>query len=116
MKIVEQNEGKKINYVVNDTTIIFDDALSLNIAKYQKDEENTIDICLDNDMQLKMGLGMYYVANIVIPPRTYKTVDTNTKNDKENEIYQKTANLLNIDDVTLVLWTLPYGYGLGDDN
>lgn len=110
MKIEEKNEGKKINYSVNGTTIVFDETISVNLARYQKDQENVIDVCLDSDMQLTTGLGKWYVANIVIPPRTYKMVDTGTKDEKDNEIFNRVADPLNMDDVTLILWTLPYNY------
>lgn len=115
MIVEEKNEGKKINYVVNSTTILFDDALSINLAKYQKDQENIIDVCLDEDMQLTTGLGKWYVANIIIPPRTYNQVDTGTKDSQGNEIYNRVADPLNMDKVTLTLWTLPVNY-LGGAN
>jgi hypothetical protein len=110
MKIEEKNEGKKINYSVAGTTIVFDETISINLARYQKDQENVIDVCLDSDMQLTTGLGKWYVANIIIPPRTYKMVDTGTKDDKDNEIFERVADSLNMDEVTLILWTLPQNY------
>lgn len=115
MKISEQNEGKKINYTVTGSTIVFDDAISINLSKYQKDQENVIDVCLDEDMQLTTGLGKWYVANIIIPPKTYSMVDTGAKDDKGNEIYNRVADSLNMDKVTLILWTLPANY-LGGAN
>ncbi|RII34297.1 AAA family ATPase [Clostridium chromiireducens] len=110
MNIEEKNEGQKINYAVNKSTIVFDETISVNVARYQKDFENVIDVCIDNNMQLTTGLGKWYAANIIIPPRKYNMVDTGTKDDKENEIYDRVAEPLNMDDVTLVLWTLPVNY------
>jgi hypothetical protein len=37
-------------------------------------------------------------------------VDTGTKYDTDNEIFERVANSLNMDDVTLILWTLPQNY------
>lgn len=113
MKISEQNEGNKINYSVTGSTIAFDETISVNLAKYQKDQENIIDVCLDADMQLTTGLGKWYVANIIIPPRTYSMIDTGTKDDNENEIFDRVADPLDMDDVTLILWTLPTNYLVG---
>ena len=110
MKTIEQNEGKKINYVVNSSIIIFDETISVNLAKYQRDTKNEVDVCLDEDMQLTTGLGKWYTANIIIPPKTYKMVDTGAKDDKENEIYSRVANPLDMDNVTLILWKLPQNY------
>lgn len=110
MKIEEKNEGQKINYTVSNSTIVFDETISVNVAKYQKDFENVIDVCIDGDMQLTTGLGKWYAANIIIPPRKYNTIDTNTKDEKENEIYDRVAESLNMDDVTLILWALPVNY------
>lgn len=110
MNIEEKNEGQKINYTVNNTTIVFDETISVNVARYQKDFENVIDVCIDNNMQLTTGLGKWYAANIIIPPRKYNMVDTGTKDDKENEIYDRVAEPLKMDDVTLILWTLPVNY------
>lgn len=110
MKISEQNKGKKISYTVTGSTIVFDETISVNVARYQKDQENVIDVCLDADMQLTTGLGKWYVANIIIPPKTYSMVDTGTKDDTDNEIFERVADSLNMDEVTLILWTLPQNY------
>ena len=49
MIIVEKNEGPKISYVEKGTKITFDDELMLNLAKYERDEDNHIDVCRDKD-------------------------------------------------------------------
>jgi hypothetical protein len=113
MKIEQKNEGKKIKYAVNNSTIIFDETISVNVAKYQKDTENTIDVCIDSDMQLTTGLGKWYAANIVIPPRKYNMVDTEQKDEDGNSKYERVAEPLNMDDVTLILWALPANYIAG---
>lgn len=110
MNITEQNEGTKINYTVNSSTIVFDETISMNLAKYQKDVQNEIDICLDEDMQLTTGLGKWFVANIILPPKEYQEVDTGVKDSDGNEIYNRVTSPLNMDKVTLILWTLPVNY------
>lgn len=88
MKIVEVNEGKKIAYEINGNKITFgDDELTLNISKYERNEEVIINICNDDDGILTSSLSKYFVANIIIPAKTQ---------DKA----------FNIDDVTMNLWAL----------
>jgi hypothetical protein len=116
MIVEEKNTGKKISYSVNDTTINFDSALSINLARYQKDVENVVDVCLNNDMQLTTGLGRWYAASIILPARQYTEIDTGMKDDEGNEIYNKAADSLDMEKVKLVLWALPYGYELQGGN
>lgn len=110
MNVKEKNDGQKINYAVNGSKIVLDDTISVNLAKFQKDNDNEIDVCLDEDMELTTGLGRWYVANIIIPAKEYKLVDAGTKDKDGNEMFNKVAQPLNMDEVTLVLWALPYNY------
>lgn len=96
MIIKEVNEGLKVAYEVDGTRIYFgDDELMLNLKKYERDEEVTIDICTDDDMILIAGLSKYFVANIIIPARAYE----------DNEKTVPVA--FDMDRVTLCLWALP---------
>lgn len=113
MKIEEKNDGQKINYSVNENVIVFDDTISVNVTKYQRDTENTIDLCIDKDMELTTGLGKWYAANIIIPPKKYNMVDTGIEDENGNSIYERVADPLNMDDVTLILWALPINYLAG---
>lgn len=113
MKIEEKNEGQKINYAVSGSTIVFDDTISVNVARYQKDTENIIDVCIDSDMQLTTGLGKWYAANVIIPPKKYDMVDSGEKDEEGNTKYARVAEPLNMDDVTLILWALPVNYIAG---
>lgn len=93
MIITEKNQGKKIAYEVTGNKITFgDDEITLNLAKYERDEEVVINICTDDDHILIAGLSKYYVANVIIPARSY---------DEAGE-----AVPFNMDGVTLVLWAL----------
>lgn len=96
MIIKEVNEGVKVAYAEEGTRLYFgDDELMLNLKKYERDEEVTIDICTDDDMILIAGLSKYFVANIIIPARAYEDAE------------KTTPVPFNMDRVTLCLWALP---------
>lgn len=114
MKVIEKNSGKKIDYAVVGTTIVFDDDLSINCAKRQSDSPVHEDICYDERGMLVVGAaaGRRYVAEIDIPKREYiypEPVDTHS-DDEENggmmEMDPPTPIPLNMDDVTLTLWAI----------
>lgn len=93
MIIIEKNEGKKVAYEVTGNKITFgDDEITLNLAKYERDEEVQVDICRDDDNILIAGPSIFFVANVIIPARKYT---------EENEPIP-----FSMDDVTLVLWAL----------
>lgn len=63
MKIIEKNEGKKINYNLTGTKLDFaDGALTLDLARYQQDDPVTRDIMVDSEGYLTTGRGLYPVA------------------------------------------------------
>ena len=75
MKIIEKNPGTKIDYALNGTRLDFaDGALTIDMARYQADEEVTRDIMIDNEGYLTMGRGRYYAAQVEIPAREYEEV------------------------------------------
>lgn len=94
MIIIEKNEGTKIPSEVSGKRITFDDDLSLNLAKQEKDWPVHIDICVDGDGNLCNGTcaGLYYVAQIDIPAAVY--------NDEQVRLP------LDMDTVTLTLWSI----------
>lgn len=100
MIIVEKNAGKKIPYEVTSTKICFDDDLTINLAKRQKDEPEHIDICSDRDGELVIGAaaGRAYVAEIDIPAKEYAPA--------EEEEGAPEALPLDMDKVTLTLWAV----------
>lgn len=56
MKIIEKNEGKKINYNLTGTKLDFaDSALTLDLARYQQDDTVTRDIMVDSEGYLTTG-------------------------------------------------------------
>lgn len=93
MTVIEKNKGTKVAYEVNgDKITLGDDEITLNLAKYERDEEVCINICTDDDHIMIAGLSKYFVANIIIPARTYGE-DGN-------------AVAFCMDNVKLVLWAL----------
>ena len=110
MKIVEKNEGTKIDYEVMSTKICFADELMLNLSKLQKDDPVHKDICFDSEGDLVIGVesGRYYVAEIDIPGYEYDEVETDSDAEEGNmnsgvKLVQKP---LNMDDVVLTLWSI----------
>ena len=92
MTVIEKNVGPKMAYEVTGNKITFgDDEITLNLSKYERDEEVQIDICRDDDHILIAGPSKYFVANIIIPARQYE--------DDEPVPFD-------IGNVTLVLWAL----------
>lgn len=100
MIIINKNEGTKIPYEVSGKRITFDDDLSLNLAKQEKDWPVHIDICQDADSNLCTGTGhgLYYVAQIDIPAAVYSEPETEDENSEKQP--------LDMDTVTLTLWSI----------
>ena len=93
MIVIEKNQGRKIGFKVSGNKITFgDDEIALNLAKYERDEEVQIDICTDDNHILIAGPSKYFVANVIIPAKSY---------DEAGE-----AVPFNIENVKLVLWAL----------
>ena len=112
MKIIEKNEGKKINYNLTGTKLDFaDGALTLDLARYQQDDPVTRDIMVDSE-------GLYYAAQVEIPARKYtETVTTAQETDAQAENGENTEGMsretvtrtpepLDTEDVTLYLFAI----------
>jgi hypothetical protein len=105
MIIVEKNVGPKIDYEVNGTSVCFDDDLTINLARREKDWPVHIDICSDADGALVIGAesGLYYVAQFDIPARQY----AEPVEPEPGEEPEPPAPLpLDMDTVTMSLWSL----------
>lgn len=100
MIVIHKNEGPKIPYEVSGKKICFDDDLTINLAKRQKDEPEHIDVCYDRDGELVIGAaaGRAYVAEIDIPAREYT--------EPEGEDDPREPIPLDMDTVTLTLWAV----------
>ena len=72
MQIIEKNAGKKIDYELNGSKLSFaDGALTLDLARRQRDSTVTLDIMVDSEGSLTTGRGLYYAAQVEIPPTEY---------------------------------------------
>lgn len=102
MIIVNKNEGPKIPFEVSGKKVIFDDDLSINLSKREKDDPVHIDVCYDQDGELCIGAaaGWAYVAEIDIPARRYEEVES----EGEETTLQPVP--LDMDTVTLTLWAI----------
>lgn len=112
MKIVDMNEGTKIDYNLRGTKLNFADGeLTIDLARYQRDEEVTKDIMVDSEGYLTMGRGRYYVAQVVIPAKEYEeeivteTVEENGES-VERENVNRTPKPLDTGKVTLKLFSI----------
>lgn len=93
MTVIEKNQGKKIGYEVQGNAITFGDGeIVIDLEARESDEVVRINICADDDHVLTEGLSKYYVANIIIPARSY---------DENGE-----AIPFSMENVKLVLWAL----------
>lgn len=120
--VIEKNAGEKISFEQSDTRLIFgDDELMLNAAKYQKDWDVEVDVCRDKSGNLTIGTGsgLRYVAQVEIPAATYtETVieaeepseapaaEGMDENDDTKTTLQRDKNPLNMNDVTVILWSI----------
>lgn len=96
MKVVELNEGRKIEYELNGTKLDFaDGTLTVNLAKYQRDSDITKTVIGDKDGNLllidkpdtlpkKSADGRFYVAIVEIPATEYEEVEV--EGEAENEV------------------------------
>ena len=112
MTVIEANVGEKIPYVVRRSKITFDDELMLNLAKLERDDPISVDICMTKLGMLTTGLGRDYVAQIAIPAREYtETEMENPDYDAEDptsreKITQRDPVPFSMTNVTLTLYAL----------
>lgn len=111
MIITEINEGKKVNYKLEDKVLTIGE-VSINLQDRQSDVQKVIDICLDNQLQtMREALGAWYVATIIIPPKQRELVPSGEKDEEGNDILIERERELDTSLVELRLWALPVGYG-----
>ena len=81
IKVVEKTPGKPhIDYAVSGgKKITFgDDELTINLAAKERDEAVTLDICIDAESGIVIGVGgtaQKYAAQIDIPARRYDVIE-----------------------------------------
>ncbi|MGN0332160.1 MAG: hypothetical protein ACI4D9_03900 [Lachnospiraceae bacterium] len=113
MNVVEMTQGEKIPYVVNKNKITFDDELTLNVQKLERDFDVVIDVCIDKYGMLTAGtLGLKYAAQIEIPSRQYTEKEVeNPDYDPDDENSRETVTErepvpFSMDNVTLKLYAI----------
>ena len=123
MKIIEKNAGKKIDYELNGSKLSFaDGALTLDLARRQRDSTVMLDIMVDSEGSLTTGRGLYYAAQVEIPPTEYdeKIIPAPEPAEQEDgedenttggtggnrETVERTPRPLNTDNVTLYLFAI----------
>lgn len=115
MKIIEKGEGKKISYSEIGNWLNIGDQLMFNLDKLEDDATVHIDVMGSATGKLRESEGVYYVAQIDIPPRAYTEEEIdNPDYDPETEGSQKKAIKrdpvpFSMDNVTLTLFTLKEG-------
>jgi len=125
VKVIEKNEGQKIEWKQNSTKLTFgDDELMVNVAKYQRDWPVQLDICGDKDGNLVLGVGegRYYVAQVDIPATKYTEPQPIEPDESEIEAEAENGTAegggtqqrftppepipMEMSDVTLILWAI----------
>ena len=116
MKIIDANEGPKVEYEVRKKTWLdIGDEISLNLKTKEADNDVHIDITADEFGALHEGEGLFYVAQIDIPARQYtedKVANPDYNPDDENSeetITNRVPVPFSMDNVTLTLFALKEG-------
>lgn len=111
MIITEINQGPKATYSLQGKVLTIGGQVSIDLQERQSDVQKVIDICLDNQLQtMREGLGVWYVATIVIPPKQRELVPSGEKDEEGNDILIERERELDTNLVELRLWSLPVGY------
>lgn len=124
VQVLEKNPGTKIDWHQDGGKIVFgDDDLSIRCDTRQRDWAVHMDVCMDNDNNLVIGVGAgrYYVAQIDIPPIEYEEIEvegetedqsgaeameTPGASDGQFRNVKREAKPLDMGDVVLTLWSM----------
>ena len=121
MRIIDKNTGTKISYELNGTNLSSaDGALTVDLARRQRDSVVTLDIMVDNEGSLTTGKGRFYAAQVEIPPIEYdekiipapEPVELEDGGDdvhgmgESRETVERTPRPLNTDKVILSLFAI----------
>ena len=125
MKVIEANEGRKVEYEENGSWQNFDDQISLNLKRMEADHDVHVDITADAFGRLQTGEGVYYVAQLTIPARQYEETEIENPDYVEpgegeeadefsgghvnQTITKKDPVPFSMDNVTLTLYALKEG-------
>lgn len=125
MKVIEANEGRKVEYEENGSWLNFDDQISLNLKRMEADHDVHVDITADAFGRLQTREGVYYVAQLTIPARQYEETEIENPDYVEpgegeeadefsgghvnQTITKKDPVPFSMDNVTLTLYALKEG-------
>ena len=125
MKVIDANEGRKVEYEENGSWLVFGDQISLNLKKMETDHDVHVDITANAFGKLQTGEGVYYVAQLTIPARQYEDIEVENPDDVEpledeeadesgaghvnRTITKKEPVPFSMDNVTLTLYALKEG-------
>ena len=107
MKIIEKNKGRYLTYELRDDLCIFENGeLTVDLNGEQCGADKTIDISIDENGKLVYGEAGWYAAQIKIPAKTYTIRENGIADEMGFRQIVKTANPINTEEVTLILWAL----------
>lgn len=109
VQVIEKNEGQKVEFVQSGTRMFFgDDEIMVNCSKYQKDWPVHLDICANKDRNLVIGVGegLYYVAQLDIPPIEYEEQVEIVSDIEGMPEPPRIAKPIDMGKVILTLWNL----------
>lgn len=110
INVVEKTPGQHLGYSVTTERITFtygEDELTVKVSAKERDEENTIDICLDDDGGLINGVAeksRRYAAQVVIPARRYVDQESDQKGENGETVMIPVAVPFDMTLCTLILW------------
>ncbi len=109
IKVVEKNEGRKIGYELEGSTLWIGDAIAMRLPRLQTDDTVKKDICADADGNLVFGLGENYVAQVEIPPKEYGYIEGETDAEGKKTV-ERVQKDFDISKCTLILWSIEEVY------
>ena len=99
---------KHAQYSAEGSWLTVADAININLAKYERDDDFHMDICSDAFGNLTTGVipgySEKYVAQIDIPARTYHTVEGEETAEDGSKVLVREADPYNPANTTLTLW------------
>ena len=108
MIVTHLNEGLKAALALSGGVLTIDGKVSIDLVARQKDMQQVIDVCLDNKLDtIREGLGAWYVATVIIPPRQYELVQDEESEEDGGKLVPRE---LDITTVEVRLYTLPAAY------
>lgn len=111
MIITNVNSGQKAGYSLSGTNLTIGGEVKVDLQERQQTVERVIDVCLDNQLEtIREGLGAWYVAIIIIPPKKYRLQPSGEQDENGDDIMEEVELPVDTSQVELRLWGLPPQY------